>query len=155
MLSALATAALVSAFAGASASEAADRRAPDLAIRARRERRAPSLDAAGTARAGTPATPPCLGDVCQPRVSIPGMAPRYVRPSRTELAAVYLDRIGLEPFATVAWLFLATGLRLDYEPPVFEGPARAPTGFGTFFVRMKLRVDADNLPVIPRRGRAR
>ena len=83
------------------------------------------------------------------------MAPRYARPSRTELAAVYLDRIGLEPFATVAWLFLATGLRLDYEPPVFEGPAHAPAGIGTFFVRMKLRVGADNLPVIPRRGRAR
>ena len=124
-------------------------RAPDLGIHPWRELPAPS-GPAPSSPAGA-AAPPCLGEVCQPRVSVPGFDTGYSRASRTELAVAYLERARLEPFATIGWALLATGLRLDYSPPSFEGASRAPQHWGTFFVRVKFRVDADNVPVVPPR----
>jgi hypothetical protein len=124
----------------------------DLAVHVR----ADAARAVGTvdgARAGSPGAPPCLGDVCQPRVSVPGFDPTYQRASRTDLALSYLDRVRLEPFATIAWALLATGLRLEYNPPLFDSASQAPAGWGSVFVRVKLRVDADNRPVVPKRPR--
>ena len=129
----------------------APRRPPDLAIHPWSEPHGVSLEVGGRAEAA--ATPPCLGDVCQPRVSVPGLSAPILRPSRSELAAVYLERAHVEPLATVAWILLASGLRLDYGPPELQGPSQAPSRWGTLFVRLKLRVDADNLPVIPHRHR--
>jgi hypothetical protein len=128
-------------------------RAPDLDIHLRSGVPAVAVAVAGAARPGLDGTaaPPCLGDVCQPRVSVPGFEPRFSRPSRTELALAYLDRVRLEPFATIAWALVWSGLRLDYSPPVFEGPSQAPAGWGAVFLRVKFRVDADNVPVVPAR----
>lgn len=125
---------------------------PDLSIRPWLEPR-PAWTSSGTAPASSgPVTPPpCAGDVCQPRVSVPGLEPKFTRPSRTELAVVYLERARLEPFATLGWLLLTTGLRFDYSPPEFEGSSQTPTRWGSVFLRVKFRVDADNVPVVPRR----
>jgi hypothetical protein len=95
--------------------------------------------------------PPCVADVCQPRVAVPGMQPILSRPSRTELAVVYLERARFEPLATIGWALVSTGLRLDYTPPVLDGASRAPGGWGSVFLRVKFRLDADNEPVFPRR----
>jgi hypothetical protein len=157
VLSALAAAGLAAVMAAGppSAPPGASRegllRAPDLGIRSWPG--APAVAAAGVARPGSDgaAAPPCLGDVCQPRVSVPGFEPRFSRPSRTELALAYLDRVRLEPFATIAWALVWSGLRLDYSPPVFEGSSQAPAGWGTVFLRVKFRVDASNVPVVPAR----
>jgi hypothetical protein len=129
---------------------------PDLSIRPWHEL-GPAWTSPGTASGAAPASsgpvtpPPCAGDVCQPRVSVPGLEPRFSRPSRTELAVVYLERARLEPFATLGWLLLTTGLRFDYAPPEFDGASQTPTRWGSVFLRVKFRVDADNLPVVPRR----
>jgi hypothetical protein len=100
--------------------------------------------------------PPCIADFCQPRVDVPGFATRLGRPSRTELAATLLDRTGIEPFATIAWIFVATGLRVDWSPPVYDaGDPAGGRGWGSLFVRLKLRIDPMNHPVVPERRRAR
>ena len=156
LLASALAAALVTGFsARASPPPLPGRRAgPDLEIRARAAVPVSSLSApASPGSGGAASPPPCLGDVCQPRVSVPGFDPKFSRPSRTELAAVYLERARLEPFATMAWLLLATGLRFDYNPPAFDGPSQAPTSWGSVFVRVKFRIDADNVPVIPARSR--
>jgi hypothetical protein len=44
-----------------------------------------------------------------------------------------------------------SGVRLDYSPPAFEGASHAPGGWGSVFVRVKLRVDAHDVPVMPAR----
>jgi hypothetical protein len=125
----------------------------DLAVHARQVAGGGALGTVDGPRAGTLGAPPCLGDVCQPRVSVPGFDPSYQRPSRTDLALSYLDRVRLEPFATIAWALLATGLRLEYNPPLFDGATQAPAGWGSIFVRVKFRVDAENHPVVPKRPR--
>lgn len=153
MISAFATAGLVAVFTtGALPPPGVPARAPDLAIHAAPSSREAALDV-GARPEGDAPPPACLGELCQPRVSVPGHELKFARPSRTELAAVYLERANLEPFATVAWLLLASGLRFDYTPPEFGGPSQAPTRWGSVFVRVKFRVDADNVPVIPRRHR--
>jgi len=158
VISAFATATLVGAFTfgpappAAELSRAALHRVPDLGIHARPVSGDGPI--AVPARApGEAATPACIGEVCQPRVTVPGFELGYARPSRTELAVVYLERADLEPFATVGWLLLATGLRFDYVPPVFDEASQAPARWGSVFVRVKFRIDADNKPVIPRRHR--
>jgi hypothetical protein len=106
-------------------------------------------------RSGAP--PPCVADVCQPRVAVPGFDTKLGRPHRSELFAALLDRAGIEPFASIAWLFVTTGFRLDYAPPSSDAgdPAAAHGGgWGSVFVRLRLRVDPMNHPVIPHRDRA-
>jgi len=120
--------------------------APALVVASRRE--AVVAAPAGTAR--PPPTvgpfPACFADFCAPRVAVPGYEQTMMRPSRTELAALYLERTQLEPFSTIAHGFIASGLRLDYTPPARDGNS-APTRWGTFFVRLRFRVDAFNVPV--------
>jgi hypothetical protein len=94
--------------------------------------------------------------VCQVRVEVPGFATSFGRPSKTELATVLLGRSRLEPFASIAALLLATGLRLDWSPPVAAaGDPGAGARWGRIFVRLKLRMDAMNRPVVPDARRAR
>lgn len=97
--------------------------------------------------------PPCLGDVCQPRVSVPGYEPRYGRLHRSELFVLALQRAHVEPIATLVWALVATGLRFDYTPVVFDGPNSGGHGWGSVFLRLRLRLGPDNVPVIPQRPR--
>jgi hypothetical protein len=101
------------------------------------------------------AAAPCLPELCPPRVEVPGFTPRLARPSRTELFATLLDHAGIEPFATVAWLLVATGVRVDWSPPIADGPSSAAArgGWGTVSVRLRLRIDATNRPAMPARQR--
>lgn len=108
---------------------------------------------AGTIRPERRVPPPCLGDVCQPRVSVPGYEPRYLRPSRTEFTALALERAHLEPFATIGWVLVETGIRLDYTPVVFDGPNSGGHGWGAALLRLRLRLDAHNRLVFARRPR--
>jgi hypothetical protein len=82
---------------------------------------------------------------------VPGFEPRFGRPSRSELAVAYLARAHVEPLATLGWMLVATGLRIDYTPPVLEERSAGPAGWGSLFVRLKFRLDAGNVPVLPRR----
>jgi hypothetical protein len=91
----------------------------------------------------------CVGEICAPRVTIPGRDALMVRPSRVDLAAHYLERTNLTFLSSIARALLTTGLRLEYTPPAFTGRSSAPTTWGTLFVRVRFRVDARNVPVIP------
>jgi hypothetical protein len=132
-------------------SHAAFHRAPDLTVHARRPLVPGFLDTGGPGQPGRATPPPCLGDVCQPRVSVPGYEPRYGRAHRSELFVMALERAHLEPFATIGWALVATGLRFDYTPVVFDGPNSGGHGWGSVFLRLRVRMDADNVPVFPRR----
>lgn len=109
-----------------------------------------SLDPA-PAPAGQP--PPCSGDVCQPRVSVPGYEPKLeLRGKRTELFLALLDRVHIEPIASLAWAVAATGVRLDYTPAAMNGPnTLARGGWGRFQVWLSFRLDAANSPIIMER----
>jgi hypothetical protein len=114
------------------------------------------FDVAGPPRREGDAPPACLGDVCQPAVAIPGMEPIFGRVHRTELVLALLDRANVEPLATITWALVATGVRFDYTPQALD--ARPSSGgWGSVFVRLRLRLDADNVPTLPSRsaGRAR
>ncbi len=127
-------------------------RAPDLALhladRGPGSETPLSLDGGPRRRMGGPI---CSGDVCQPIVSVPGFEPGYAgRDRRSEMFVALLTRAHVEPVATVAWALLATGLRFDYSPPIFDGNARA-RGWGSFMLRLRLRVDAPGGGVVPPR----
>lgn len=100
--------------------------------------------------------PACSGDVCQPRVSVPGFDPQVsMRGRRTELALALLDRAHVEPLATVVWVMAATGLRLDYTPATFDRGvvSYGHGGWGHLQVLVRWRIDALNTPVWPVRRR--
>jgi hypothetical protein len=97
--------------------------------------------------------PPCLGDVCQPRVAVPGFEPRYGRARRSELLVLALTRARVEPLASIAWALTATGLRLDWTPAALDGPSAGGHGWGSVFLRLRLRLDAENQPVFVQRPR--
>jgi hypothetical protein len=120
----------------------------------------PRLDLGGRTLSIAPATPgreglpPCVADVCQAAVEVPGLATTFGRPHRSELFVALLDQAGIEPFATIAWVFVATGLRVDWAPPALDGGDPAGVrGWGSVFLRLRLRVDPMNQPVFPVRHR--
>lgn len=135
-------------------SRASLHRAPDLTLHLG----AAALHDAGLAamggRAPDSTPPPCLGDVCQPVVSVPGFEPRYGRAHRSELFVLALERARVEPLATVAWALVATGLRFDWSPPVFDGQNVEAHGWGSVMLRLRVRIDATNHLVFPRRPSA-
>ncbi len=100
--------------------------------------------------------PPCVADVCQARVDVPGFGPSFDKPHKTELVVALLDRAGIEPFASVAWFFVATGVRVDWTPASMD-PSLGATrgGWGNLFLRMRLRIDSWNLPTVPDRTKLR
>ncbi len=129
-------------------------RSPDLALHLRdpAERFAPfSLDDAP--RRGSRGGPVCSGDVCQPAVSVPGFEPSYGRAHRSEAFVALLTRAHVEPLATMAWALVATGLRLDYSPVAFDGANGGGHGWGSVFVRLRLRIDAQGKVTVPPRPR--
>ncbi len=105
---------------------------------------------AGPARAERPV---CSGDLCQPAVSLPGVEPIYDRSAREELVLALVSRVRVEPLTSWFWAVVATGLRLEYRPPVWDGAAVGAHGWGSVVVRLKLRLDAQNAPVFPARPR--
>ncbi len=115
----------------------------------------PLADAAFVRSAERAAPPPCVADVCQPRVTVPGFDQRVsIRGKRTELAVKLLDRARIEPLATAVWLLAATGIRLDYTPPQLESALDSGHGgWGHVQLLVRWRVDAWNTPVWPVRSR--
>ncbi len=111
----------------------------------------PGAPEPGTAPSRAP--PVCSGDLCQPVVSVPGHEPTYGRAHRSELFVALLDRAHIEPLATIAWALVSTGLRLEYDPPAFDGEPAGRAHWGSVFVRMKVRIDAYDRPVFPKRRR--
>jgi hypothetical protein len=112
----------------------------------------------GPAASREQVAPACVPELCPARVEIPGVGIRLARPSRTELVATLLDRTGIEPFATIAWAFVATGVRVDWSPPTYDAGDPAAVhggGWGSLFVRLKLRIDAMNRPTVPPRHKQR
>jgi hypothetical protein len=99
------------------------------------------------------AGPLCLADVCPSVVAVPGFEPRYNRVSRTELVVAGLQRARIKPLATVAWALYATGLRLDWAPPLFDTNANAH-GWGSVMLRLRVRIDARNHLVFPKKPSA-
>jgi hypothetical protein len=96
--------------------------------------------------------PPCIRDVCQPRVAIPGREPQLsLGGRRTELFLSMVDRTRIEPLARVARWLAVTGLRLDYSP---SGGSGAPDdrGWGRAELGVRWRIDALNRPVWAGRG---
>ncbi len=128
---------------------------PDLALHlvdaAPREGAGLALD--GTFRRGGTAGPVCSGDVCAPVVSVPGYEPSYGPAHRSEAFVALLTRAHVEPIATLAWALVATGLRFDYAPPIFDGPNSGVHGWGSVMVRLRLRIDANGDVVVPPRPR--
>lgn len=128
--------------------------APNLHLFTRWSGRPPSFG--GSSVPGRGAPPPCLDDVCQPRVAVPGYEPQYsIRGKRTELALRLLDRTRVEPLATLVRLMAVSGVRLDYSPAQFDQGAleRGRGGWGHFQVLLRWRLAADGTPIFPlRRG---
>jgi hypothetical protein len=129
-------------------------RAPDLALHLRDPGPAPAtafpLDDPPRRSGGAPV---CSGDVCQPTISVPGFEPSYGRAHRSEAFVALLTRAHIEPIATMAWALVATGLRFDYSPVAFDGPNSGGRGWGSVFLRLRLRIDAQGGVVIPPRPR--
>ncbi len=131
-------------------------RSPDLKLHV--EEPAPrgaasfGLEGAPTRGAGTD-RPECSGDVCQPAVSLPGSAASYDRSAREELFFALLARTRVKPLTSMAWAVEASGLRLDWRPTVLDGPGAGARGWGSLVVRFRVRLDADNAPVVPARPR--
>ncbi len=126
-------------------------RLPDLALHLgdRRPASETTLSLEGAPRrAGGPV---CSGDVCQPAVSVPGFEPSYGHAHRSEAFVALLTRAHVEPLATMAWALVATGLRFDYSPVAFDGPNSGAHGWGSVFVRLRLRIAAPGGVVIPPR----
>lgn len=107
--------------------------------------RAPLATAAGAADGGAPA---CVGDVCQPRVAVPGYEPKLSsRGKRTELAAHLLDRAHLEPLASISHFLVATGLRFEFTPAALDRSTPRAGGWGRAQLSLRWRVDASLHPV--------
>jgi hypothetical protein len=132
-------------------------RAPDLAVRlvavASHDSGVVSAGAAPVVSADAP--PPCKGDVCQPVVSVPGFEPRYERVHRSELFVAALDRAHVEPFASLAWGFVRTGLRVDWSPSAADASNAGAGGWGSVMLRLRVRLDATNHLVFPQRSARR
>ncbi|HEY7724569.1 MAG TPA: hypothetical protein VH880_04500, partial [Anaeromyxobacteraceae bacterium] len=133
----------------------AEHRPPDLRLEAARGPAEPAapparLEAASDPRREAAAPPaPCAGDVCQPRVSVPGYEPRFSTSGlRTRLTVSALDALRIEPVATVARWLEATGVRLDYTPAALDAAQNPGTpGASHFKVLMRVRLDAWGTPV--------
>jgi hypothetical protein len=114
------------------------------------------LDVAGLAlgaeRAAEVLPPPCIADVCQPIVAVPGFEPRFDRARRSEVFLHVLQRANVEPLASLTWAVISTGLRLEWSPPVFSyGQDVNARGWGTVMLRLRVRMDAENRLIFPRR----
>jgi hypothetical protein len=99
--------------------------------------------------------PPCSGDVCQPRVALPGYKPRFTAGNaRTQLTLKALDATGLEPAASLAWWLASTGLRFEYVSATMDAAATGSrVGLRHYQVVLGYRLDAFGDPESLRRDR--
>ena len=105
-----------------------------------------ALRAVGAAATRSP--PPCVGDTCQPRVSIPGHEPRVdVRGKRTELFLSALERMNAGFVTTVARSVATAGIRLDYQPPRGQDANSRHPNAGRFVLIVRWRLDSWHGPV--------
>lgn len=107
--------------------------------------------AGGVAAGGVPsdrgrgrrAAPACAGDVCQPRVAVPGHEPRF-RGGRTDVFLALLSRSPLRPVSAIARQVADSNLRVDFSPSFGQSSER---GWGRVVVSLRWRLDASNAPV--------
>jgi hypothetical protein len=127
---------------------------PRLEIGLRLDPGAAAVAVAPAERPGS-APPACVADWCPARVELPGQPASAGKPHKTELVVALLDGAGIEPAASIAWFFVATGLRVDWSPANADASTAAAGGWGNLFVRLRLRIDAWNRPTVPVRPRER
>jgi hypothetical protein len=98
--------------------------------------------------AETPWTPPaCIGDTCQPVVSVPGYEPRIdVRGKRTEFFVSTLERLDAGLVAVVARSMATAGVRLEFTPAQAQAPVPGRTGAGRVELVVRWRLDAWHAP---------
>jgi hypothetical protein len=105
-----------------------------------------ALRAAGAEEPWSP--PACIGDTCQPRVSVPGFEQRIdMRGKRTELFVAALERMDAGIVATVARSMAVAGVRLEYRPPQLQQALPGRPGAGRLELLVRWRLDAWNDPV--------
>jgi hypothetical protein len=105
-----------------------------------------ALRASGAIEAQGP--PVCVGEVCQPRVSVPGFEPRFdSRGRRTDLLASTLERMDAGFVARFARSMATSGVRLDYRPPQVERAVPGRPNNGRLEVLVRWRLDAWHGPV--------
>ena len=118
-------------------------RTPDLSVLDVRDlsrmqvawRSGAALRAPGGDRSGAPA---CAGEVCQPRVSIPGQQAAF-RGSRSEAALAFFARCPFEPISRAARFVVDRNLRVDYYPASGPIPDR---GWGRLVLSLRWRLGA-------------
>jgi hypothetical protein len=108
------------------------------------------------AGAGEPwRAPPCIGNTCQPRVSIPvpGFETRIdMRGTGAAVIASTLERANAGVLATVARAMATSGVRLEYQPPLGQDALPKHSNLGALSVMVRWRLDAWNGPVFQTSG---
>ncbi len=86
----------------------------------------------------------CLGEYCQPRVSLPGQQPAFdARGKRTELVLAAIDRMRLGALSSIARAAGTAGVRVDWRPPQLGAiGGGGPGGLGKLDVGFRWRLDA-------------
>jgi len=124
--------------------------------RSRASEASPGLDGAltesalRTAVAADPwSAPPCIGDTCQPPVSIPGWhEPKIdMRGKRTEFFVSALEHMNAGFVATVARSMATTGIRLEYRPPQAQDAIPGHRNPGRIELMVRWRLDSWHGPV--------
>jgi hypothetical protein len=89
-----------------------------------------------------PRLPPvCAGDVCQPRVAVPGLEPSFRSGNRTDAV---LAMLAGSPFHAVSKVARAvSNVRLDYSP---ANNVAGDRGWGKVVVSLRWRIDASGAP---------
>ena len=90
------------------------------------------------------AAPVCAGEVCQPRVAVPGHDPTFRSGSRTDVVLALLSRSPLSPVSQVARYVAGSNVRVDFSSSLGQSGER---GWGRLVVSMRWRLDASNRPV--------
>ncbi len=109
-----------------------------------------TLDATiGDLRAQAPretGNPPCVGEVCQPRVAIPGHEPVFELRGGNGFFLLAAERFQLGPIVPVARALTASGLRVEYRAPRTGLPGSPSGGRGALTVGFRWRLGAWNEP---------
>lgn len=118
------------------------RRAPDLSLFVRRAPGAssPWLTPPAVPERGRRGAPVCAGDVCQPRVAIPGIEPGF-RGSRTDAVLAMLAGSPFNPVSKAARTL--SNVRIDYSPATSSSGER---GWGRVVLSLRWRIDASGAP---------
>ncbi len=94
--------------------------------------------------------PPCIGNTCQPRVSIPvpGFEPQIdMRGRGGEVFASMLERLDAGVVANIARAAATAGVRLEYRPPRAQDLLPGSRNLGQVAIMARWRLDAWNVPM--------